>query len=89
MDDDVGIQSAGRAESCIAAQSWRLQEGTVLLWPTAHAALQSSQLKQCHSSERCEQERCFVASFPLPPPGSSQSRSKHSVVHHRMQGFEE
>lgn len=90
MNDDDGFQSAGRAESCIAAQRWRPQEGIVLVWHArAYAALWSCQLKQCHSSAWCEQKRHFVPSLPLPPPDSSQSRSKHLVVHHRRQGFEE
>lgn len=88
MNDDDGFQSAGRAESCIAAQSWRPQGGIVLVWHTrACAALWSSQLKQCHSSEWCKQKRHFIPSLPLPPPDSSQSRTKHFVVHHRR--FEE
>lgn len=40
MNDGDGFQSAGKAESCIAAESWRLQEEVVLVQPTgAWAAL--------------------------------------------------
>lgn len=85
---DDGFQSTGKAASCIAAQSWRLQEGIALVWRTrARAALWSSLPQQCRSSEWCKPKRWFVSS-PA-PPGSSQSRSKRFVVHHGRQGFGE
>lgn len=81
MNDGDGFQSAGKAESCIAAESWRLQEGVVLVQHTrAWAALCSSHLKQCPPSEWCKEQRHFTSSLPLPPPDSSQSRSKQFVV---------
>lgn len=57
MNDDDGFQSAGRAESCFAAQSWSRQGQTVLEWCSrSHAVLWSSQRKHGHSSEGFKQK---------------------------------
>lgn len=73
-------QSSGKAESCTAAESWRLQEGVVLVQHTrAWAALSSSSWTSALPQSGVR-TRHITSSLPQPPPDSSQSRSKQFVV---------
>lgn len=77
MNDDDGFQSAGRAESCFAAQSWSRQGQIVLAWCSrSHTVLWSSQVKHSHSSEEFRQRRCLLPSSPqLPTPAHNSGQS--------------